>query len=62
MNDLNIMDFTKVCRGCLSDKLETFQPLYNFDTKDIFINCTNIMVTVKFPYNFFVFLQIIKKK
>lgn len=56
MNDLNIMDFTKVCRGCLSDKLETFQPLYNFDTKDIFINCTNIMVTVKFPYNFFVFL------
>lgn len=56
MNDLNIMDFTKVCRGCLSDKLETFQPLYNFDTKDIFINCTSIMVTVKFTYKFFVFL------
>lgn len=53
MNDLNILDFTKVCRGCLSDKLDTFQPLYNFDTKDIFISCTNIMVSVNLN-NFFV--------
>lgn len=57
MNDSNILDFAKVCRGCLSDKIDTFQPLYNFETKDIFISCTSILVS--YIYNIF-FMHSIK--
>lgn len=46
MQSCEITDLDKICRGCLSDKSEAMQSLFEYENHTIFSLCTNLQVPI----------------
>lgn len=46
MQFCEITELDKICRGCLSDKSENMQPLFEYENHTIFTLCTNLQVPI----------------